>query len=143
MAKVYVSSTRLDLELERSKAFEWLITTHHQPFHSYIADTDTVRDSCLKDVEQCDVYLLILGQRYGFQPKESNPLNLSITHLEFRRAVELKKPIVALIRKSVPNLALTELLDPDKAKRLVDFENEVRSRCRPAEFLNEAEFVVR
>ena len=54
---------------------------------SYLPDSDTVRDSCLEDVSQCDLYVLISGHRYGFQPTEDNPEGLSITHLEFRRAV--------------------------------------------------------
>ena len=34
----------------------------------------------------CDLYVLIAGHRYGFQPPEDNPEGLSITQLEFRRA---------------------------------------------------------
>ena len=84
MAKVYVSSTVADLEVERRAVMEWLVTAGHQPVHSYRPDSETVRESCLTDIDGCDLYVLILGHRYGFQPKEDNPEKLSITHLELK-----------------------------------------------------------
>ena len=68
MAKVYVSSTIIDLEPERHAVLDWLRLARHQAVDSYLSDSDTVRDSCLKDVGSCDLYVLILGHRYGFQP---------------------------------------------------------------------------
>jgi hypothetical protein len=71
-----------------------------------------VRDSCLDDVAACDLYVLILGHRYGFQPADGNPGGLSITHLEFRRAGECGIPRVALLRTSIPDVRLSDLEDP-------------------------------
>ncbi len=50
MARVYVSSTIADLEEGRRAVMEWLVTAGHQPVHSYLPDSNTVRDSCLDDV---------------------------------------------------------------------------------------------
>src|SRR5215470_4291416 len=86
MAKIYVSSTVADLKQERQAVMDWLIEAGHQPVHSYRPDSETVRASCLDDVDTCDVYVLILGHRYGAQPADGNPERLSITQLEFRRA---------------------------------------------------------
>ena len=47
LAKVYVSSTVADLKRERRAVMEWLVAAGHQPVHSYLPDSDTVRDSCL------------------------------------------------------------------------------------------------
>ena len=69
---------------------DWLRLARHQAVDSYLPDSDTVRDSCLEDVAACDLYVLIAGHRYGFQPPEDNPEGLSITHLEFRRAGEVR-----------------------------------------------------
>jgi hypothetical protein len=77
MAKVYVSSTVADLEAERRAVMDWLVAAGHQPVHSYRPDSETVRESCLDDIEDCDLYVLILGHRYGFQPEEGNPETLS------------------------------------------------------------------
>jgi hypothetical protein len=40
MAKVYLSSTVLDLETERGAVTRWLIGAGHLPVHSYVADGD-------------------------------------------------------------------------------------------------------
>jgi hypothetical protein len=67
LAKVYVSSTIADLTEERQAVLDWLRLARHQAVDSYLPDSDTVSDSCLADVAMCDLYVLILGHRYGFQ----------------------------------------------------------------------------
>src|SRR6516225_10062239 len=98
MARVYVSSTIADLEAERQAVIDWLVAAQHQVVHSYRPSSETVRDGCLDDVDTCDLYVLILGHRYGFQPPGGNREQLSITQLEFRRAGQCGKPRVALLR---------------------------------------------
>ncbi len=134
MAKVYVSSTIVDLEAERRAVMEWLRAARHQAVDSYLPDSETVRDSCLNDVDGCDLYVLILGHRYGFQLEAENPEKLSITHLEFRRAGQSGIPRIALLRTSVPDIRLTDLLDPQKVDLVRAFEAEVRREVRTAEF---------
>ena len=104
-AKVYVSSTVLDLHDERQVVFEWLRAARYQAVDSYLPDSETVRESCLADIADCDLYVLILGHRYGFQPADENPESLSITHLEFREAGLRGVPRIALMRTSVPTSA--------------------------------------
>jgi hypothetical protein len=134
MAKVYVSSTIIDLQPERQAVLEWLRLARHQAVDSYLPDSDTVRASCLKDVGTCDLYVLILGHRYGFQPPEDNPEGLSITHLEFRRAGECGIPRVALLRTSIPYVRLSDLQDPARAPLVLTFRDQVARQVRPAEF---------
>ena len=112
MAKVYVSSTIIDLKPERQAVLDWLRLARHQAVDSYLPDSDTVRQSCLNDIAKCDLYVLILGHRYGFQPSDDNPEGLSITHLEYRRAGECGIPRVALLRTSIPDVYLSDLQDP-------------------------------
>jgi hypothetical protein len=97
-----VSSTIADLEEERRSVIDWLVAAQHQEVYSYRPNSDTVRDSCLDDVDTCDLYVLILGHRYRSQPADGNPEGLSITHLEFRRAGQSRIPRVALLRTSIP-----------------------------------------
>ena len=106
----------------------------HQAVHSYLPDSDTVRDSCLDDVDTCDLYVLILGHRYGFQPAEDNPEGLSITHLEFRRAGQSGIPRIALLRTSIPDVSLSDLADPQRLALVSAFRDEVAREVRPAEF---------
>ena len=134
VARVYVSSTVADLRAERAAVFDWLRLARHQAVDSYLPDSDTVRDSCLNDVAACDLYVLIAGHRYGFQPPSDNPEGLSITQLEFRRAGEAGIPRVALLRTSVPDVRLSDLLDPARAPLVAGFREEVAARVRAAEF---------
>ena len=134
MAKVYVSSTVADLKQERQAVMDWLVTARHQPVHSYRPDSETVRESCLDDIDGCDLYVLLLGYRYGFQPEEGNPEKLSITHLEFRRAGEKSKPRIVLLRTSIPDIKLSDLEDPQRASLVLAFRSEVNDAVRPAVF---------
>ena len=134
MAKVYVSSTIADLEAEREAVIDWLVAAQHQVVHSYRPSSNTVRDSCLDDVATCDLYVLIAGHRYGFQPPEDNSEGLSITHLEFRRAGKAGKPRVALVRTSVPDERLSDLANPERLARVLAFRAEVAGAVRTGEF---------
>ena len=129
MARVYVSSTIIDLRPERHAVQEWLRLARHQAVDSYLPDSDTVRESCLEDVAACDLYVLILGHRYGFQPEDDNPEGLSITHLEFRRAGECGIPRVALLRTSIPDVRLSDLQDQARAPLLLSFRDERPGTC--------------
>jgi hypothetical protein len=134
MARVYVSSTITDLRAERQAVMDWLVAAQHLVVHSYRPDSDTVRDSCLGDVDTCDLYVLIVGHRYGFQPPEDNPEELSITRLEFRRAGQAGMPRIALLRTSIPNIALSDMADPPRLALVQAFRDEVAAAVRAAEF---------
>ena len=135
MAKVYLSSTLVDLKAERTVVTNWLIAAGHQPVHSYAADSESVHLSCLNDIDPCDLYVLILGHRYGFVPEENNPEQLAITQLEFRHAGSLGLPRIALLRTSVPDINLSDLLDPARNTQLQDFRKEVGKALRPRSLL--------
>lgn len=141
MSKVYLSSTLLDLKDERQTVTDWLLAAGFQPVHSYVASGETARDSCLEDIAGCELYVLIVGHRYGFQPKDGNPENLSITCLEFREAGRLKLPRLAFLRTSVPDIGLSDLNDPLRNPLIQTFRTEVGDTVRPAEFKDKTEFI--
>ena len=141
MAKVYVSSTIADLAEERRAVLDWLRLARHQAVDSYLPDSDTVRESCLDDVGSCDLYVLILGHRYGFVPPRDNPDALSITHLEFRRAGECGIPRVVLLRTNERDVRLSDLQDPARARLVFAFRDEVAGQVRAAEFSDLKELV--
>lgn len=55
--------------------------------------------SCLKEVEQCDVFLGVILPRYGSGEEENSPY--SITHLEAMKAIDLNKPRWFLVHEHV------------------------------------------
>jgi hypothetical protein len=141
MAKVYVSSTIIDLKRERRAVLEWLLRAQHQAVNSYLPNSETVRDSCLDDVDASDLYVLILGHRYGFQPPDNNPEGVSITQLEFRRAGQAGIPRIALMRTSIPDVSVSDMEDPGRAARVLGFRAEVAREVRPAEFRDKGELI--
>lgn len=97
--KVYVSSTFKDLE-EHRKAVK--ATLERAGFdvecmEKYPAFDERPRDKCLRDVADCDYYVLVLAWRYGFRPEGDNSRDLSITHLEYEHAAGLGKPCFAFL----------------------------------------------
>ena len=86
---VYLSSTLKDLEEER-RAVQEALGDQCIVRHSYRASEQALVASCLADVAECDLYIGILGLRYGHVPGKPfrNPKKLSITELEYRHAVK-------------------------------------------------------
>lgn len=87
MTKAYLSSTLNDLRPERDAVKEAL-TGRYTVVESYEADEQSVRNSCLDDVASCELYVGIVGLRYGFIPPDEDK---SITELEFEAAKGLKR----------------------------------------------------
>lgn len=98
--RVFVSSVQKELEDERliiqnligTDAF---LTTHCEAvlYECEPAAPDKAVEGCIKELDGCQVYLLIVAQEYG-----SVVNGLSITHTEYRRAKQLKLPVLAFIK---------------------------------------------
>lgn len=109
MAKVFVSSTFEDLKEYREAARETLRKLRHDviAMEDYAASDERPRTRTLMDVAACDVYVGILGWRYGYIPPEDNPERLSITELEYRCAVENAKPMLIFMLQEDVRLPAT------------------------------------
>src|SRR6266536_4762825 len=100
--KVYISSTYRDLMdfmekvivFFRKKSVEENFELVYM--EGYVADDIVPSVECINDVENCDIYILILANRYGYIPvdKEKNPNEFSITELEYEAAKEKIKPFL-------------------------------------------------
>jgi len=138
--RVFVSSVQKELEDERVIVQNLLNTdaylvAHCAPvlYEFEPASPDRALDGCLKTLDGCQVYLLIVGAQYGTLVGD-----LSITHAEYRRAKEMKLPVLAFIKgeRSVKRDAGTDLLlkeldeDGPKYKRfgnVIELQKEVRA----------------
>ena len=96
---VYLSSTLKDLEAERA-AVRDVLGGDCAVKQSYDASEETLVQSCLNDVAACDLYIGILGLRYGYVPDDGlrNPEKLSITELEYRQAREQGIPRLVFLK---------------------------------------------
>ncbi|MCX7113560.1 MAG: DUF4062 domain-containing protein, partial [Proteobacteria bacterium] len=103
--KVYLSSTYKDLIEHRKAVKEALERAQFDTecMEKYPAFDERPKDKCLKDVADCDYYVLVLAWRYGHQPPDDNPGQRSITQMEYEHAVQSgKKPLVFLLEPDHP-----------------------------------------
>lgn len=93
--QVFISSTYKDLIEERQAAVEAILKAGHIPagmelFKSGKTQLETIK----KWIDESDIYLLILGQRYGSIDQESGK---SYTHIEYEYALSKKMPVFAIL----------------------------------------------
>ncbi|AGY53015.1 hypothetical protein BRDCF_p388 [Bacteroidales bacterium CF] len=93
--KIFISSTVLDLTKERTAAYNAVNKVGGFPVMSEktmeAQSTDSLT-ACLSKVMESDIYVLILGSRYGWQPKGEE----SITELEYQTARSKNIPILVI-----------------------------------------------
>lgn len=98
--RIFVSSVQKELEDERL-IVQNLVNTdpflaaHCVPvlYEFEPASPERALEGCLKSLDGCHVYLLIVGVQYVMRVGK-----LSITHAEYRRAKEKKLPVLAFIK---------------------------------------------
>lgn len=97
MKKVFISSVVGSFEEYRAAAKKAIETALNHPVmcESFGARPHNSETACLSEVEKCDVFVLILGQRYGFVPLGDE---LSVTHQEYLVARETNRPILVFIQ---------------------------------------------
>ena len=93
--QVFVSSTYTDLIEERQAAVQAILDAGHIPagmelFKAGKSQMKTIQ----KWIDESDVYMLILGGRYGSIEEESG---LSYTELEYRYAISKNIPIIVIL----------------------------------------------
>lgn len=94
--QIFISSTYQDLIDERQSAVEAILRAGNIPagMELFTAGNKSQLDTIKRWIEESDIYLLILGGRYGSIDDESN---LSYTELEYKYAMKLKKPLFAVV----------------------------------------------
>jgi serine/threonine-protein kinase len=102
MAKIYISSTYVDLKEEREAAAQAVRRLGHQSIamEDYVASDKRPVEKCLQDVRSCNVYVGIFAWRYGYIPPGYGK---SITHLEYETAKKTGIPcLIFLTDKKAP-----------------------------------------
>jgi ATP-dependent DNA helicase RecG len=138
--RLFVSSVQRELEDERLIVQNLLITdpflsAHCVPvlYEFEPASPTKALDGCLEALDNCNVYLLIVGTQYGTLAG-----GLSITHAEYRKAKVSGLPVLAFIKgerhikREDGTMQLLSELDTDgfKYKRfgnVIELQKEVRA----------------
>ena len=101
--RVFVSSTCYDLKYIRENLKFFIKNMGYDPILSEDGDVfynpiEHTHDSCISEVSSCQIFVLIIGGRYGGKFKDGEK---SITNKEYEEAIRLKKPVFALIESAV------------------------------------------
>ena len=130
--QVFVSSTYIDLHEERQAAVQAILTAGHIPagMELFAAGDETQMNVIKRWIDESDVYMLILGGRYGsIEPKSQK----SYIHLEYEYALEKNKPLFAVV---IEDRHLDEkvkkdglkAIEKDHSEKLKEFRDLVCSR---------------
>ncbi|AWM17221.1 DUF4062 domain-containing protein [Bacillus inaquosorum] len=94
--QVFVSSTYTDLVEERQIAVEAILNAGHIPagMELFKAGDESQKETIKRWIDESDVYMLILGGRYGEIDDETGK---SYTHWEYDYAGEVGKPRFAIV----------------------------------------------
>lgn len=130
--QVFVSSTYIDLHEERQAAVQAILTAGHIPagMELFAAGDETQMKVIKRWIDESDVYMLILGGRYGSIESKSQK---SYIHLEYEYAVEKNKPLFAVV---IDNNHLNEkvkreglkVVENDHSEKLKEFREMVCSK---------------
>ncbi len=130
--QVFVSSTYSDLIKERQAAVEAILTSGHIPagMELFTSGDESQMEAIKQWIDESDVYLLILGGRYGsIEPNTGK----SYTQLEYEYAVEQGKPLFScVIKDSAIESRVkehgTNFLEKDNPHKLKEFRAQVLTR---------------
>lgn len=98
--KVFVSSTCYDLSQIRADLSDFIVNLGYHPILSEYStfpvdpDDDTI-ENCIRNVGTADIFILILGNRYGYTGEDGK----SITNTEYLYAREKGIPIFVFLYK--------------------------------------------
>jgi Domain of unknown function (DUF4062) len=103
--RVFVSSTCYDLKYIRENLKYFIRTLGFEPILSeegavFYNPTQHTHDACLTEIPNTQLFVLLIGGRYGGRYYKSDE---SITNAEYREAIRLKIPVFALVETAVYN----------------------------------------
>jgi hypothetical protein len=133
--QVFISSTFTDLQEERQAAVEAILRAGHIPagMELFAAGDKSQLETIQRWIDESDVYLLLLGARYGsIEPS----LGKSYTQIEYEYALGTGKPLFAIVLSETLIDAKVKadgrnVLESTHTKELNDFRKAVLAKvCR-------------
>lgn len=119
--KVFISSTWKDLIEYRAAAIRAVEGTNYQAgkMEVFGARSEEPVEACLKEVEECEIFIGIYALRYGHIPDGSD---ISITEMEYLHAKEKGKEIYCFLLDEENQGWLTKWIEDEPGKsKLKDF----------------------
>jgi hypothetical protein len=129
--QIFISSTYLDMKEERQGAVEAILKSGNIPagMELFTAGNESQLQTIMRWIDESDIYLLLLGGRYGSIEKSSG---LSYTEVEYDYAVTQGKPYFAIVITEEALQNKTKLIGKDAIEtnepgKLKDFREKVLS----------------
>ncbi|SEP46754.1 DUF4062 domain-containing protein [Pseudomonas sp. Snoq117.2] len=129
--QVFVSSTYEDLKIDRQAAVSAILKAGHIPagMELFTSGDQSQMDTIRRWINESDVYMLILGGRYGSVEPTTG---VSYTELEYDYALEQEKPLFSVVinEKALEERVKTHgssVLEKDNQKQLKLFREKVLS----------------
>lgn len=131
--QVFVSSTYTDLIEERQAAVQAILNAGHIPagMELFKAGNESQLKTIYKWIDDSDVYMLILGGRYGTIHKESSK---SYTHIEYEYALSKNIPVFAVVlsqsflTSKINSFGLEKAIEQDHPNKYKTFKSLVMSK---------------
>lgn len=131
--QIFVSSTYTDLIEERQAAVEAILDAGHIPagMELFKAGNDSQLKTIYKWIDESDVYMLILGGRYGSIETKSGK---SYTQLEYEYALSKNIPVFAVVlsdsflTNKINLLGLSDVMEQIEPGKFKSFKSLVMSK---------------
>lgn len=139
---VFISSTFVDLKEERKKVWDSLekFDVTVKGMEQFGARTSNPLATCISEVEQSDIYVGIIGMRYGSEEPNSGK---SYSQLEYEKAVEQNKEILIYLIDEESSTVTPNLIQFDKIQKLNNFKAILKDKHTIDTFSNSQDLVTK
>jgi tetratricopeptide (TPR) repeat protein len=127
--KAMISSTITDLPDHREQVKDACLRQGMLPLmmeHRPPVDKDAIEFS-LGLVDDADIYVGVYGSRYGYVPKDGNPKQISVTEMEYDRAVERGMPKLIFVMNENHPINFGDMEQGEGAVKLKAFLDRVKT----------------
>jgi hypothetical protein len=137
---VFISSTYLDLKEERKQVWNCLekFDVTVKGMEQFGARKSDALTTCLTEVEQSDIFVGIIGMRYG---SENSASGKSFSQLEYEKAIETNKEILIYLIDEESSTVTPNLIQYDKLHKLNNFKTVLKDRHTVDSFSNSTDLV--
>lgn len=137
---VFISSTYVDLKEERKKVWDTLekFEVAVKGMEQFGARKSDPLTTCLTEVEQSDIYVGIIGMRYGSEDPKTGK---SYSQLEYEKAIDKNKEILIYLIDEDSSSVTPNFIQFDKIHKLNNFKEILKEKHTVDSFSNSIDLV--
>lgn len=138
--QIFISSTYKDLIPHREIIWDMLLSLdlNISGMEKFGARPEKPLETCLKEVEESDIFIGIIGMRYGSVDTKTGK---SFTQLEYEKAVDLGLEVLVYMIDEKNALIRADSIDPENHIKLKDFKSTLSNSHTIDHFISEKDLV--